>query len=328
VPHTWEHHSTSALELAGELLLRGVKKAATAIYFVAHFAKPEYDLSWASFKGEHVDLLISIADDPEEDSWGLKALQCLCSGRPDLAKIVRGRALGRTGIAKASLLYCAAPAESTQVFEALGELANMSAEQRSNEPVHLLKQLDVNWAGHEALFVQILMLGDSQLALAIIDQVYDEENCPLGQLEIGPIEWWLEWLINESGKDSGLWLQYRLSWLFSVCLKKEVCRSFVGEFNKSGSKYRTVLAHSILLSQNDLTTDDFSADAVSFLLADLSREESVNWRGHLLGQTATEHFVAERLLPLLLEAKDNLLTNLQKVLRQAGSRHGRRYVIE
>jgi SIR2-like domain len=321
------HHSTSALELAGELLLRGVKKAATAIYFVAHFAKPEHDLSWASFKGEHVDLLISMADDPEEDSWGLKALQCLCSGRPDLAEIVRGRAFGRAGIAKASLLYCAAPTGSTLVFEALVELANMSAEQRSYEPAHLLKQLDVNWAGHEALIVQILKLGDSQLALTILDKLYCEPNCTLGQLEIGPIEWWLEWLINESGKDSSFLLQHRLSWLFSVCLKKEVCRSFVVEFNKSGSKYRTVLAP-ILSSQNDLTTDDFSADAVSFLLADLNRAEDVNWHGHLLGQTATEHFVAERLLPLLLEAKDTLLTNLQKVLRQAGSRHGRRYVIE
>jgi len=151
----------------------------------------------------------------------------------------------------------------------------------------------------------------------------------VGQLEIGPIEWWLEWLVDESNTDSGYWLQDRISWLFSSCLSKETRQSFVDEFNKPRSKYRMVLAHSLLLRQNDLTTDDFSADAVSFLLADLDRSTSDNsFHGLLLGRTATEQFVDDRLLPLIPEAKGPLLSNLQEVLRQAGSRHGRRYILE
>lgn len=324
-----QHHSTSALDFAGELLLRGVKKAATAIYFIANFAKPEHALSWRAFKGEHVDYLIAGLDEPEEDSWPLKALQCLCSGRPDLAAVVKARAAEMSGIAKASLLYCAAPEEVAPIFEALRELANMSPEQRMQEPTHLLKQIDINWAGNEALFVQLLKLRESHLALAVVDQVYSERECPLGRIEIGPIEWWLDWFIGESDSDARFMIQERMSWLFATCLSKEARQAFVTEFNKSGSKYRTVLSHSILLRQNDLTTDDFSADAVSFLLADLGRVNiSYFWRGHLLGQTATEQFVSERLLPLVPEAKDLLLSNLQKVLRQAGSRHGRRYLLE
>jgi hypothetical protein len=38
--------------------------------------------------------------------------------------------------------------------------------------------------------------------------------------------------------------------------------------------------------------------------------------------------VAERLLPLLPDAKPPLLINLKSVLKRAGSRHGRRYVFE
>jgi hypothetical protein len=324
----WRRHSTPALDLAGELLLRGVKKAATSIYFAARFSQEEHKLSWASFTVEHTDRLISMADDPKDDTWALRALQCICAGRSDLAEITRERASGRLGIGKATLLYCASPEETEPVFEALGEIVRMSPEQRANQPTHLLEGMDINWAGHEELFLQVLRIRDTQLALAVINQVYDERDCLLGRLEIGQIEWWLDWLIEESDPNARYWLQERMSWLFSVCLSREVRHAFVVEFNKLGSKYRLVLAHSILLHQSELTSDEFSPDAISFLLADLSRKGSTgDWRGHLLGQTATEQFVAERLLPLLPEAKGAQRSNLQKVLQQAGARHGKRYLL-
>ena len=76
----------------------------------------------------------------------------------------------------------------------------------------------------------------------------------------------------------------------------------------------------------DLTTDVFNDDAISFLLADLNRKGSaVGLDEHLLGRAATERFVTERLLPLLPDAKPPLSPNLRRILRQAGSRHGRRY---
>jgi hypothetical protein len=204
----------------------------------------------------------------------------------------------------------------------------MKPEQIGHEPTHLIEDLDINWAGHEGLFAQILRLRDSRLALAIIEHIYKETDCPLGQLEIGSIEWWLDWLTAESDPHTRYWLQERMSWLLTSCVSKETRHSFVIEFNKPGSKYRSLLARSILLRYNDLTTDDFTSDAISFLLADLNRVGSVDYLGHILGQTATEQFVEERLLPLLPEAKNPLLTNLQRVLRQAGSRHGRRYIFD
>ncbi|MBS0195548.1 MAG: SIR2 family protein [Planctomycetes bacterium] len=324
----WKQHSTAALELAGELLLRGINKAATGMYFVAGFSKAKHELSWTSFTLEHLNRLMAIADDPKDDSWAIRALKCLCSGRPDLAAVVKARAAERAGIAKASLLYCA-EADAEPIFEALREFAGMSPEQRTLQPTHLLKQIDITWTGNEALFVQLLKLREPHLALAVVEQVHDERDCPLGELEIGPIEWWLDWLSNESDSSSRYWLKERLSWLFASHVSKETRHAFLLEFNKADSKYRGVLADSILLSQSELTTDDFSANAISFLLADLARTEEIDsWPGHLLGQTATEKFVSERLLPLVPEAKGLLLSNLQEVLRQAGSRHGRRYILD
>ena len=323
----WRLHSTAALDLAGELLLRGVNKAATSIYFVAHFAKVGQELSWSSFTPQHVDRLIALADDPEENAWGLKALECICSGRLDLAQVTKDRASVRSGIAKAALLSCASPEDKMQVFEALSDIASMSKERRAQEPTHFLEQIEMDWIGRESLFVQVLKLRDTKLALAILDHVHSAMamDYSLGQLEIGPIEWWLEWLMNESDPQARFMLQERLSWLFSFCLSHEARNALILEFNRSDSKYRSVLARSILSRQTNLTSDDFGPDAVSFLLADLNRKEPLGMNGHLLGQTATEQFVADRLLPLLPDAKDPLRANLRKVLRQAGSRHGKRY---
>jgi hypothetical protein len=148
-------------------------------------------------------------------------------------------------------------------------------------------------------------------------------------LEIGAIEWWLDWLTDEKDPWTKFWLNERMSWFFATHLGKETQRAFVREFNNANSKFRAVLSRAILVQQNDLTTDDFSADAISFLLADLERSESVDsFRGNLLGQTATERFVSERLLPLVPKSKDTLFRNLRSVLRIVGSRHGRRYLID
>ncbi|MFI5396415.1 MAG: SIR2 family protein [Candidatus Binatia bacterium] len=321
-----KHHSTAAINLAGDLLLHGIKQAAFTIYFSAHFGKPEHEVSWASFGNSHVEKLVSMIGDDDED-WGLRALKCLCEARSDIAASVKERALNESGLRKMGLLHCASSEDKARAFESLAELATMSEEQRRDEPTHLLKQIELEWAGHETLLVQLLKLRDVKLAFALFGGFFPD-RAP-GELEIGPIEWWLEWLRDEKDSDLRWWLQERISWLFSRCLKPEAREAFVAEFNNPGSEFRTVLARSILLARSDLTTDNFSEDAVSFLLADLNREGSANLlRGHLLGAAATETFVTERLLPLLPEAKEHLLKNLQKVLRQAGSRHGRRYIAE
>ncbi|MDB6077448.1 MAG: hypothetical protein JWO82_1195, partial [Akkermansiaceae bacterium] len=172
-------------------------------------------------------------------------------------------------------------------------------------------------------------LRDSRLALAIIEPIYSEEGQLLKHLEIGAIEWWLDWLADENDANFSYWTKDRLSWLLASQVNEETRQRFVIEFNSPLSKYRALLAKSLLLKMNELTTDDFSEDAISFLLADLRREPTTDsWQGHLLGQTATERFVSERILPLISEAKDLLLSNLKKVLRQAGSRHGRRYMVD
>lgn len=319
------HHSTYALQLAGDMLLRGVGKAATAIYFISHFSKSEQKPSWTSFNLNHLDRLMSMIDGPADKHWPVEALHCLCAGRPDLAEVVRRRTSGKSGIEKAVLLYCVNSTASEPILDALCELATLSKQQRNEQPTHLLKHIGINWIGQEALFVRLLMLRDREIALGILDGRPDQIHSWTKKLEIGPIDWWLDWLIDE--KD--FFLQDRISRLFASSLDQKVINSFVAEFNKINSKYRPVLARSILLARSDLSTDEFSADAVSYLLADLRRSKVYNYlEGSLLGLTTTDRFVVERLLPLTSETDPQLVENLQQVLQQAGKRHGRRYIPE
>lgn len=318
-------HSTEALELAGELLLRGVGEIATTIYFIAGFGAEDKELSWTAFQRPHVEMLIARLDETEPEEWAIRALTCLCQARHDLSEIVKQRASKTLGLHRAALLFATSAQDRESVFTAIAEFVQMNEEQRKKQNVSLLGLMDLNWRGHEELFVGLLRLRDSDLAFSLIDNI--DRNEEMGELEIGPIEWWLEWLGDVQDPDKHWWFQDRLSSLFAEHLKPHARDTFLAEFNKTDSTHRKILAQTILIARHDLTTGSFSDDAISFLLADLSKKGSCDtFRGHLLGHTATEAFVTERLLPLLSGAKKPLKDNLIRVLRQAGTRHGRRYV--
>lgn len=319
----WENRSTAALELAGELLLRGINRAATSIYFIAGIGEPDESLSWLSFDDRHISCLLSMLDNKIEESWYLRALQCICKNRPDLAKTTITLSSEKSGLFKAILLYCAEPSRFNLVLAELEKVADMDFNQRRNHPLHLLDHIDIDWTGYEDNFIRILKSRDSKLASSVISQTGDGRCFQSTGLNFGSLEWWLDWIIDSD--DFGF--EYSMSRLLSSCLSKENFFSLVAEFNRAGSKYRAVIIDILLHRTNEFTTDDFSADAISFLLADLSRIELKNsWKSHLLGETATDLFVNERLLPLLSEASDPLLTNLRIVIRRASSHHGRRYM--
>ena len=321
------HRSTAALDLAGELLCRGITEAATTIYFISNFAKPESELSWDSYGPDHVRHLLSILG--TEHSSALDALKCLCAGKSDLSEAVRQEASKKSGIEKAALMHCVSPADFVPVFQALGELVEMGDEQRHEQPLQILDGLKCDWAGQEELFIQLLRLRNVRLATLLFGGSSPPSVPGLGNLNIGPIYWWLEWMMEVRASGANTWFFDQLGGLFGNHLNRDVQHEFLFEFNKPSSKFRRLLFQFVLPNFTDITTDMFSEDAISFLLADLSDEGSVlPPRGHLLGSTATEEFVTERLLPLLSDIKQPLSKKLHTVLRRAGSRHGRRYFVK
>ena len=319
--------STDALNFAGELLRQGIVDAATSIYFIGNFAQPESNLSWESFDVGHLQHLISALD--VEGIFALDALRCLCSARPDLRRLVMKEVAEKVGIKKAALLYCVFPTDFRPLFEALAELVQMSDSERSKQPVHILGYISCDWTGEEELFVELLRLRDASLVTALCGSGNPPSIRGLGNLNIGPISWWLDWLAELAMDESNAWCLDQLGGLFGNYVISEVQQEFLGAFNSGGSQVRRLLLGVVLPYLTDITTDMFSEDALSFLLDDLRREGSIqDFRGHLLGRVATERFVGKRLLPLLEDTEQPLFRNLRVVLRQAGSRHGKRYFVE
>jgi len=322
----WRRNSTDALALLADLLLKGVARSTVAIYLVGSVGRGD-KLSWDFFDQRHVATLIDLLERPDEEAWALQSLRRLCSSRPDLAARVAERARLAKGLRRAALFNALGPSEHGFVFAELEAFAAMPALERLQEPQHLIEQMKVDWYGHEELFVRLLRLRDGRLANRLLESVGSGLDPTIGYLQIGDIAWWLEWLSDDSEEPAVRWrLQDRLSALFAERLNAEDYKRFVAEFNRKDTRYRELLAHSILKPKGDLTTDDFSEDALTFLLNDLHESQPYAVMGLLLGNTATETFVTERLLPMLQGAQGTLRSNLLNVLNEAGKRHGRRYI--
>ena len=319
--------SQAALDLAGELVRRGFPEAAVSLYFIARFSESRDEFSWASFAVDHVRGLVSMMD--AEDSWALPALQNLCAARPDLAEVVERDAMGMSGIRQAALMHGVSPEDHEPVFRALEALVGKSDGELQREPVQMLERIECDWSGREGLLVDLLRLRDVRLARAMFAGSAPLTVPGLGNLDIGPIDWWLDWMLEEWAGDGDEWFLRQLGGLFGNHLSADVQEEFVSEFNKPSSKFRGVLLHFVVPRLPDLSTDAFSEDVISLLLAALDRGSGARrFESHVLGSTATEEFVTERLLPLLAGAKEPRLSKLQAVLRQAGSRHNRRYFVE
>ena len=205
-------------------------------------------------------------------------------------------------------MHCVTPDEFAPLFRALDEFVEMCDEQRQKQPMEIIQRIEFGWAGQEKLFLQLLRLRDVSVAGTILGHCNPPSLPGLGTLNIGPIYWWLEWMMEVSSSHPNYWFLEQIGALFGSHLDPKVHQELVAEFNKSSSQFRSLLSRFLLPYLPDITTDMFSEDAISFLFADLSYEgKAFSFRGHLLGRTATEEFVTERLLPLLGETKEPLL---------------------
>ena len=311
-------HTTSALKAASTLLLKGHAEASTSLYFIIRFAKDSNTLEYDFFTREHVHHLLNEIKSSNPIGWPIKALRLICKSRQDLSYLVDTHSEEAKGLLSVFLTYCTSFPDQKPVFKKLQSLLLLDKSEIDKQPIEMLKQLSLKWHGEEVLFVKLLRLRNNKLAYALIESL--GQSKAINQIDIGPIDWWLDWLKGSPHNDTNYFFKQRFFELVEEKTSKTTHDSFILEFN-TNELYRPVLADSPLLSRSGISTDDISVDAISFLMANIT---GVGQRA--LSSLATENFINEHLLPLVTLTKGKMQQSVLSIIRTAGRRHGRRYI--
>jgi hypothetical protein len=318
-----EHSTPEALSVAGDLLLKGVNYAAEAIANITASLAQDNPSALLSLNYAHATRLIELID----RSWAADALREICLVQPDLARQVQADSKEFLGLKSALISNCVNPLDMGPVFRELDKIVCLSAAERQHVPFNFLDSIEIDWKGREAFFLKLLELRDVNLASAIMGGTYPVTLKNLGELDLGDVTWWLKWMHDEMNDDEGGWFLFRLGDLFGTYACTRNRKAFIKEFNER-SEFRSLL-QSYVLGRLDITTDEIDDDAISFMLAELSKKKAEhNFGTGLLGSAATESFITDRVLPLLIKAQEPLRGNLYMILERAGSRHGRRYLVQ
>lgn len=331
-----DRRSNESLRLAFELLENGCLHSIVTIYFIGNYKwgddryleDNDKGLDWGFVTSAHTSRLILELEAGEQ--WSHKTLKLVCERRPDLSHFVEKEAEGKDGLVRLALLQCVANPDPQSLFSVLEEFAGLDQTQLPLISFEKMGEIDVDWRGREDLFLKLLQLRSDKLASALLGGALPPMLDSLGNLNnIGPIHWWLDWIrdIAMTGNENSRWIAMQIGGCLGGHLENSDQHLFVAELNKTKSEFRHILIEFVLPYFNELSSDDLNEDAISFLLADLSRTSpSFSFKGHLLGRIATERFVADRLIPLLPNTSEAFGGAIRKVIKQAGDRHGRRYI--
>jgi len=313
-------HSTEALKLAAELLANG---EAAAAYCVHSNATRSDKVDWYFFTTNHVDRLLESFF--ISGHWAYSALGDVCRARPDLSAYVVSQSKMASGIKKAAMLM-AAGFDQRSAFQPLLELRNSP---NNNETliaeVGILSRLELDWGGNEELLIDLIKMRNKYLSYSILGGSHPPKLGQISKLEIGDLAWWLEWMADLENESH--WLIQQLGWIIGRNSEKVEIIQQLYVLMESNQLHSILLARHILPFVPDLVLEDFSASATDYLLmAAASGILPLGFSGNILTKIANEKFTVERIVPLLGKSSGASRNIIIQVLRQIGSRLGRRFV--
>jgi hypothetical protein len=326
--------NNEGLKMCVELLSAGADSIAFEIHMILHFAKEEDNIDFSIIEPKHINSLISIVkkESAEHSDWALSSLHDIFSKREDLKPIAKGEISKANGVLKAALCYSISKSkELVLVFQALEELLMMDPSSLKKENFDLLSRMEsLDWIGHEELFVKLLKLRNVKLAYNLCDNLVLEHDDIGGfVIDIGPINWWLEWFAEFIKSNSKEWMfTDRVPSVITSRISKEKRHEFISEFNNPKSEYRKTLSQVILTRMPALKLEDFTNESLSYLFEELKTRKIDFFNSSILSDIATEQFVTERMLPLLQNMKGVGRKNLETLIETIGKKHKRRYLVQ
>lgn len=308
--------SDEGLMLSCDLLSEGHLEAATSLYFVLKFTKGPLNLG--AITPTHGETLIASIDRGEIcKGWVLPALKLLCAQIGEIAQLAIDAAERTSGVKKAVLQYCV-DSDASAIRKFLRDFISQEVRNRDKRDLHLLRWLDIDWSQDNVLVVDLIKDNDHDLLELVITGSHQFDGVNLSTQDLDEIEPLLAVM--------SLSKQYMLSSTVGALLANAdevISLKCISEFNRDDSPYRSVLSRFVLPRMSRLSTDQLGETATNYLLDQLQKGKRTILDGSILGAACTEVFAKERLLPLW-ESTGN--ANVAMALRDAGNRHGCRYI--
>lgn len=260
------------------------------------------------------------------DLWG-SALSRVCRSDPDLKAYVERMAERHNGIESIALRYCAG-VDDEAFFAELEHLLAFDDAMLKHQPFELLELSKFAWRGRENLLVQSLVRDLPRLRLALLKNADWYETLASGSVGLAMMQPVIELVETELGNEKEWWIHYWLGKIVARLGDAQVQAFCLDALVRGSTPLRQWVIANYISAAKGLTSDALDDDMIASLLADLAvpNRISAHWYNPL-GHIATDRFVRERLLPLAQDASATFRENLLLVLKAAGDRHGRRYML-
>jgi len=310
-----------SLQLLGDLLLENVSQATYSTYIRLRYKSSIGATS--IFDKRHVE---AVWQSRTADNFWSSLLQELCSLSDDLAAEVEILAKSSNILEEVALLSCLKD-RSNDIFVRLEHLLRMTNADLDAQPFDIYQLGELDWTGHSELFFRLLSRRNRKLTSSMCGSGFPVTVEGLKQFSFVNILPFVDWL-STLDSDGGWWLCRQIGSIVGRYCDQGTRSSILELLDRGGIEARIAIKEFILPYLNEVSTDDLSERAISLLLADLPQPGSVDRYFHnTLGAIATEKFVTDQLIPLARGQSEDFLTNLKNVLKVAGDRHGRRYLI-
>lgn len=259
-----------------------------------------------------------------ETLWD-SALLRLQKKRPDFRVFIESMAEAHEGIEAIALRYCA-NVDNEHLFVALDRLLRSGDDVLRNHPFDIFSLSNLHWAGRETLLMQNIARDIPKLRKSLVAGLYDVSSLRGGSVDLATMLPALKLLEFEDNRE---WILRQRIGLLAAHLGDADVRSFCLDALVHGPEhFRNWVKTYYLGSTEGLTSDALDDDMIAGLLSDLNVPNRITAHFYNpLGYIATDRFVQDRLLPLADGASTAFLENLKMVLRTAGDRHGKRYLL-
>jgi hypothetical protein len=231
------------------------------------------------------------------------------------------------GIERIALLACP-DVDLTVIHKELERLVFQSDAELTRQPFNIFVLAELDWTGTGSLYPRLLLRNVQPLQRSLLGDVLPNNIKGLSLLGPDVLTPLVDMAVTLPQGEDASWVKLQLGSIVGRYGNKETRAYLLDRLAHGQNRIRHWIKVCVLSFIESVSTDDMSDDAIAFLLADLSRDNAFSefWNNPL-GHVASERFVSERLIPLARGASDIVLKNLSVVLKAAGDRHGRRYLL-